>query len=192
MKNIVIVGTPRSGKTTFAKMIMKKFSNYNLIEEDTIKCAYENALVDEAARHSKGDSLSVTLSDKTGTDIAKYTFLHSIKFNPELNHILCTYSLSLEEAKKLADDGNIVLVFGFPKLSKEEILHNIITYDTVQDWTYIEPEWRLMMYAKSFLKESIEDEKECKKYHLKFVDTSYNREQVLEELLKWLENEPER
>ena len=36
-KNIIIVGVPRAGKTTLTKMILKKYPNYNLIQEDILE-----------------------------------------------------------------------------------------------------------------------------------------------------------
>ena len=36
MKNIMILGIFRTGKTTFSKMIQREFNNYQIIEVDAI------------------------------------------------------------------------------------------------------------------------------------------------------------
>lgn len=36
MKNIILVGVPRSGKSTFARMILKNYSNYSIVRADII------------------------------------------------------------------------------------------------------------------------------------------------------------
>lgn len=37
MKNILIMGIERAGKTTLSKMIKNKYTNYNLIHSDSLK-----------------------------------------------------------------------------------------------------------------------------------------------------------
>ena len=44
MKNIMILGICRTGKTTFSKMIQKEFSNYQIIEVDTIISALQRTI----------------------------------------------------------------------------------------------------------------------------------------------------
>ena len=44
MKNIAIFGSSRSGKSTLAKMISKKYSNYHIIIGDDIRWAFQEVL----------------------------------------------------------------------------------------------------------------------------------------------------
>ena len=44
MKNIMILGICRTGKTTFSKMIQKEFRNYQIIEVDTIISALQRTV----------------------------------------------------------------------------------------------------------------------------------------------------
>lgn len=44
MKNIMILGICRTGKTTFSRMIQKEFSNYQIIEVDTIISALQKTV----------------------------------------------------------------------------------------------------------------------------------------------------
>ncbi len=44
MKNVAIFGSSRSGKSTLAKMISKKYSNYHIIIGDDIRGAFQEVL----------------------------------------------------------------------------------------------------------------------------------------------------
>ena len=44
MKNIMIFGICRTGKTTFSKMIQKEYNNYQIIEVDTIISALQKTV----------------------------------------------------------------------------------------------------------------------------------------------------
>lgn len=44
MKNIILIGPPRSGKSTFARRIMEEYKNYHLISNDAYFDAYVTAL----------------------------------------------------------------------------------------------------------------------------------------------------
>ncbi len=44
MKNIAIFGSSRSGKSTLAKMISKKYSNYHILIGDDIRRVFQEVL----------------------------------------------------------------------------------------------------------------------------------------------------
>lgn len=44
MKNILIMGIGRAGKTTLSKMLKDKYNNYNLIHSDSLKWAMIRAI----------------------------------------------------------------------------------------------------------------------------------------------------
>lgn len=190
MKNIILLGVPRAGKSTFAKMLVKEFPNYNILQDDAIVGAYISAS-EELQREKQRDKeyTNITLDMQLAREISKKTFDCSIKYEPTLNYLWDTKSLSIKDAYQYKQKGNIVIVFGYPQITAEECFHNILQYDTEEDWTYIEPGWRLMRYCKAYTEDSKVFEKEAKKLHLKFVDTSYDRESVLQELLEWVKKE---
>lgn len=190
LKNIILLGVPRAGKSTFAKMLVKEFPSYNILQDDAIIGAYLSASEDlQSKRQQDKEYTSITLDMQLAREISKRTFECSIKYEPTLNYLLDTKSLSVEDAHQYKQKGNIVIVFGYPRITAEECFHNIVKYDTEEDWTYIEPGWRLMRYCKAYTEDSKKFEKDAKKFHLKFVDTSYNREAVLNELLEWVKKQ---
>ncbi len=86
-------------------------------------------------------------------------------------------------------ENNIIIVFGYPDLTKEECLSNWRTYQRLKDWTRNKSDETLLEKAKREIAKSQQFEKDSKKYKLKFVNTSFNREKVLTELLGWVKNE---
>lgn len=189
MKNIILLGVPRSGKSTFAKMIMKTFPNYNLIQQDIIDSAHMKANEEQDRKENPDSNVArIVFNPSFCRLLLKNIFRYSVKYEPSLNFILDAGDISLREASKYDKNDPIVIVFGYPNITKEEALENILTHDTKDDWTYIEPAWRILEYLEFYIKDSKDYEVKCKKENIKFVDTSFHREQVLEELLEWLKD----
>ena len=86
-------------------------------------------------------------------------------------------------------ENNIIIVFGYPDLTKEKCLANWRTYQDSKDWTRNKSDEMLLEKAEREIAKSQQFEKDSKKYKLKFVNTSFNREKVLTELLGWVKNE---
>ena len=57
MKNIIILGVARSGKTTLARMIKKRYSNYNIIDGDCIRNAFEKSIPEVNINHVNGSGM---------------------------------------------------------------------------------------------------------------------------------------
>lgn len=189
MKNVIILGSPRSGKSTFAKMILKEFSNYNIIQEDVIVHAYIKSFFELCEENDEYDYISTRDITNISHNSLQIIFDYSIYSNPSLNFIFDGMNIPLEELAKYNKEDTIVLVFGYPKITIEEGLHNIRKYDTKNDWTYIEPDYRIRMLFNNCIRESKEQQEKCRELGIKFVDTSKNREQVLKDLFEWIKQE---
>lgn len=190
MKNIILFGVPRSGKTTFARMILKEFSGYNIIEEDIVYTAYKQAVMNLEKKRNTNKNVVVNVETDSllPYELAKQFFDKNIMYEPKLNFILESSNIDTKTLMEYSKD-NIVLVFGYPKLTVKECINNVHIHDTGADWTYVEPDWRLNKFFTVYLKESKQLVKDCKKLNLKFVDTSYNRKEVLNNLFEWLKEE---
>ncbi len=193
MKNIILLGVPRAGKSTFAKMILKKFPNYNLIQEDVITSAYSSSFEEDDKKKIKDldkDIEKFKIDRNLLYKMVVKVFDYAILYEPKLNFILdATDVIELEEVNKYDKNKTVVLVFGYPKMTVEEGMENVSRYDTRDDWTYIEPSWRIQCLFDTYIGVSKKYQKRCKKLGLKFVDTSYQREEVLNKLMEWLEKE---
>ena len=117
----------------------------------------------------------------------KSYFDYNVKYSESLYVILDTVDFKPEEYKLF--EHNIIIVFGYPDLSKEECLANWRTYQDSKDWTRNKSDEILLEKAEREIAKSKQFEKDAKKYKLKFVNTSFNREKVLTELLEWVKNE---
>lgn len=192
MKNIILLGAPRSGKTTFAKMVMNTFPNYNLIQQDIIDSAQMGTSKKQDQEKNKDSSIGRIVYDPHFCRIfIQKMFKYSVEYEPSLNFIVDAREIELKEMSKYDKNDPIIIVFGYPNITKEEKLKKILTHDTKNDWTYIEPSWRLLEYLEVYIEDSKEYEAECKNSNIKFVDTSFHREQVLDELLEWLKSKIE-
>lgn len=189
MKNIIILGSPRAGKSTFAKMILKEFSNYNIIQEDAIVHAYLKSLLELSEKNDKYNSINIQDAMNIAHKSLQIIFDYSIYSNPSLNFIFDGMSIPLEEVSKYSNHDTIVLVFGYPDITIEEGLSNVRKYDKQNDWTYVEPDYRIRMLFNNCIKESKEQQEKCKELGIKFVDTSKNREEVLKDLFEWIKTE---
>ncbi len=65
MKNIVIIGVGRAGKTTLSNMIKDKWNQYNLIHSDSIKWGIirgkgeENLITEKILKHRKNGNMEM-------------------------------------------------------------------------------------------------------------------------------------
>lgn len=182
MKNIILLGVPRAGKSTFAKMILKKYPNYNIIQHDIIASAYTDTV-----RHINRNSMIPYDMDFVNLLLNKI-FFYSAKYEPKLNFILDSNGMEIDNINRFRYN-NIIIVFGYPNITPQQCLENFSKYDTIDDWTFSEPEWRLKILADTYVDDSKKYEQKCKELKVKFVDTSDNRNEVLKDLLIWLEKE---
>lgn len=184
MKNIAIFGASRSGKTTLSKMICKKYPNYNMIVGDAIKKSFDKVLPQNNINSKFGSGM---LEDFP--KFLAYTFHESIKrVNKEFNYIIDTCDISPEKAKELFYRQETVIIFlGFPRQTEEEHLMQIKKYEKENDWTYNKDNEYMKAHAQYWTTKSRLYEEKCKELDIWFVDTSFNRENVLNETMKKLE-----
>ncbi len=178
MKNIILLGTSRAGKTTFSKMLLAEYPNCCLIEGDVLRAAYKKVIV-------KDKNIAVDEIGKTPEyrEFLENVYYYSAKYNSEIMYVLDTVDLLPEHAYKFPDA--IVLVFGYPNIELSELLpiwKNDQTNGHLKNYS----DDRLEQKAKKWIKKSKELEKDAQKYNLKFIDTSVNREKTLNDLLEYI------
>lgn len=184
MKNIAIFGCSRSGKTTLAKMIAKRYQNYQVYFGDDIRWTFQN-IFPMLNINSKGGS---GMKD----DFPKFLselFYESIKRNKgEFNYIIETCNVKPYKAKELFDnDDTIVLFLGVSDLTIQEHFKEIRKYETKKDWSYYKTDEMLLEHCSYWVPESKKIKEECEKLNLWYVDTSFDREKVLQETLLLLD-----
>ena len=184
MKNIAIFGSSRSGKSTLAKMISKKYSNYHIIIGDDIRWAFQEVLPNNNI-NSKGGIGMV----EDFPNFLSCLFYKSIRRNKgEINYIVETCDITPKKAYQLFNKEDTLLLFlGTPRQTIDEHFNEIRKYQTEKDWTYDRSDEHILEHSKHWISKSIEYEKECKELNIWFVDTSFDREEVLNHTLESIE-----
>ena len=188
MKNIMILGICRTGKTTFSKMIQKEFNNYQIIEVDTIISAFQKTVPNVPIGFIHDNLKENRLPKFLNLLIQK----NINKNGRELGFIINGDSILPEELIKYFDLKNmIVYYFVTENLSPKQILENCRKFDSEEEWTTRWSDEKLLKhfrFYKDIEKKIICD---CKKYNIKCVDISKNRKIILNQLLDEVKHELE-
>ena len=138
MKNILIMGIGRAGKTTLSEMLKNKYNNYNLIHSDSLKWAmirannkeeYYRTNVEKQKEFEHGEFFQRTLLEffesSIRKDIKNYGYiLESGQLHPKI----VSEMINLKET--------IVVCLGLGNLNVDEIVELCINHDTEKDWTF--------------------------------------------------------
>lgn len=194
MKNILIMGIGRAGKSTLSDMIKEKYSGYNLIRSDDIKWGIIRA-------QGKEEFYRTYIEKQKEFETSEYfqrtvleIFKSAIKW--DIHHhgyILESGQLEPKIVKELIDfENTIVLCLAHGDLTKEDIIHLCLKYDKPKDWSYKMPYEDLEKHAQSWAEKNELLKKECPKYGIEYIDTSKDREKILKEVLEKISEEIEK
>lgn len=81
-----------------------------------------------------------------------------------------------------------MICLGYPIITAEEVVKNWRKYDTELDWTKKKSDVELLKIAEDEINKSKQLKEECEKYNIKFIDTSFNRNETLNKLLEDIKN----
>lgn len=99
-----------------------------------------------------------------------------------------THEISIETAKKQFEPlGFDIYCMGMPNENVDNLMKQIRKNDDDNDWTRKIGSVRLELICNYIINYSKENEEECKKYNVDFFDTSGNREEKIEEIIKTIE-----
>lgn len=186
MKNIMIFGICRTGKTTFSRMIQKKLRNYQIIEVDTIISALQKTIPDIPIGFIHDNLKENKLPEFLNLFIQK----NINKNGKELGFIINGDSILPEDLLKYFDLNNMTIYyFVTEKLSPKQILENCRKFDSKEEWTTRRTDEELLNhfeFYKDVEKKIIND---CKKYNIKCIDTSENRQIIFNQLVDEVKNE---
>ena len=179
MKNIILIGAPRAGKSTFSKMLNDRLGNVTIIQTDLLRLAFRDAIYKDSKV-----STSIVVKDK---DYLNYILSYYKYANMyDIDNVKVVDTVDFEPKDCSLFENSIAICFGYPNITKEEVVSNWRKYDTELDWTKNKSDEKLFTYAESEIKHSKSLMEECKKYNIRFVDTSKNRNEVLKELLGYI------
>lgn len=185
MKNILIMGIGRAGKTTLSEMIKNKYPEYNLIHSDSIKWAiirgtgkenYYRQNIKEQKEFEHGEYFQRVLLE----------FFNSCVRNDINNHgyILESGQLEPKLVKEMIDFNKTeVICLGHGDLTKQDIINLCRKHDKEQDWTYGISDEHLITHAEKWSEMNEKLKTECPKYGIEYIDTSKDRAETLNKIL---------
>lgn len=185
MKNILIFGIGRTGKTTLSNLIKSKYKSYNLIHSDSIKWAiiradnkqdYYNTHIDKQKDFEYSENFQKILLE----------FFNSCIRNDNSNYGYILESGQLEP--KLIDKyidrrKTIIICLGLGITSREEIVKMCRNHDSSIDWTYSINDNDLDYHAQNWIERDIYLKSQCEKFNINYVITSQNREKIFKDII---------
>jgi len=171
MKNIMLLGISRSGKSTFANILAKQYG-YNVIHGDMIKVSYQKNILNVSSSELK--------NKQEYRNFIKDIFRNEIKYN-NLNYVIDTVDIFPSDIDEFDRENYLIYFFGYTKHTTEEIVN--IWKKTDLNFTKKFTEEELYAKAKRGVENSIKIKEECEKYGLTFIDTSDDRNEIFSKLL---------
>lgn len=175
LKNIYLVGPSRCGKTTAATRLSEKYGYTHIIMDAVIETMDEIA-PQLGIRHGNLDSEEFRNFLKSYcANIFKYT-KHNIIDLEVLDPVFARSNIN--------DDESTVIYMGYPSITPEEKLKQIRKYDSDFDWTRNLSDEELINLLRMHIEKSKVIQKEALKHGFEFIDTSFNREEVISESIE--------
>ncbi len=189
MKNILIMGIGRAGKTTLSRMLKDKYNNYSLIHSDSLKWGMIRAKNKEKYYRENVDKQK----DFEHSEYFQRTLLEFfnsliLKDDKKYGYILESGQLHPKIVKEMIDFNNtIVVCLGLGNLNIIDMVELCLEHDTPKDWTFGLSKEYLIKHASDWFSANEMLKKECPKYKIKYYDTSKNRIECLNKILSDIE-----
>ena len=174
MKNVIIAGSSRCGKTTISKYFQKKYKlvHYKM---DSIKRGIDKNFWDGYKDDWK----------KVSPHMA-YLINTIISEREDDYYVIDSCHLYPKDISKYNLENTIIVFVGHDTISVEEKLKQIRKYDH-HAWTNFENDEYIRYSNQLGIDYSIEAKKQCEKLNIKYFDTSYNFLKVKKEIIKYIE-----
>lgn len=185
MKNVLIIGVARAGKTTLGNMIKDEFNQYNIIHADSIIWwIIRGTGREEYYTQNVKARKELVHSDKFQRIILEIYKSSIHQDTKNYGTILESGQLEPKYARELLDMGNLICVcLGHGDLDKQGIMKLCREHDTEKDWTYRISEENLSANADKWDEKNRMLKVECPRYGIEYIDTSKDREKTLQKIL---------
>lgn len=190
-KHMIIAGVPRAGKSTVSQRIAKKFGHQH-ISMDSVIAGFEKAFP------------QVGIDTDADTDVKENVQSISAKIAPFLRAMMdsgeydeCDYGMVIDVFQLLPEDyrkhidPSVCEIYYFitSDVTAEERFELLKQYDTPKDYTYDKPEEENRRNCAEIVEISKYYKEQCERYQLPYFETARNRENVLENFIRRMENE---
>lgn len=180
MKHVIIAGPGRSGKTDISMNLARRgFIHYKM---DSIKRGLDNNFYDGFITFRdispKMAHLIKTIIMEVETDIIK-----------DIEHyVIDTCHLYPKDIVKENLQNTVIVFVGYPSISPEEKLFYVRSHDKVNQWTNSMSDEELLKWLKCGIEYSKEVERQCLELGIPFFDTGYDYDEVVEKVLRYIED----
>ena len=126
MKNIIVVGPPRIGKTTLSKLVVNQISYFNAINVDVIRESIYKSIcinMNKEERKNYVKNIFPSFLEAMLNQYIKY-------YNPEMFYIIEGDLLSIEDAIKIKKEYDVDIVsIGTPNISENDLYdRKVVSY----------------------------------------------------------------
>lgn len=185
IKEFIIGGASRAGKSCLAQKLKKRFS-LNWIIGDAFVSSIEDAFPEIGISH---DGNMLTVAEKYET------FLKYLLWNYTYEgggYVFDTTHLRPQNIINIRDKiGSVPTVYiGYADVDPMQKLEEIRRFDPQEDWWTVErSDADLITHIKNQIERSHEDRIACEKFGIPYFDTSKDFEKVLDSAFEWLVSE---
>ena len=180
MKHVIIAGSPRAGKTTMSKSLMSGNLGFTHYKMDSIKrgiCESYSLKYDDWKDVSPimCNIINKIIQDnKTDTNYGKEKYLFDTPF------------LYPKDIEKIDTSDTVIIFLGYAHIDDDTEVSLIREHDEDHYWTTKIDDALLKKWSELNIEYSKILEQECKRLNIKYFDTSYNRDEVLEEAKRYI------
>lgn len=183
MKNkriLLIIGHPRSGKTTLANMVADKIGA-DMVSMDVFARTFGQVFPDIGMQREP---------DKIEPMFANFLFTYLDNMSdefPNRKFVVEGCHISPKTAAELLDKSKYkIVVLGCASIAPEQFANNIRKNDDINAWTVKKDDAELKQIAECFINIGKNAAADCEKYGIQFIDTSSDRESKFSEFIQTL------
>ena len=177
MKNIIIVGIPRAGKSTLSKLLKETYPSYNQFSFEAIRNGFIASQPELNMGNRKSDARK-SIMPKHIMELIHWN--NTLLSNPSLiEGDFCT----IEELSNLINEDDYIICLGLGCRSIDEIVSGVIKNDTESDYTKNWDEEKLKLHFNDSVQRDKLNYEFCLNNNIKYYDTYENRNEVFESIL---------
>lgn len=174
MKNILIVGPPRSGKTTLSKIIFNQYNVYSIINMDVIRDGIYEAFFCDIEKSTRKE----IVTNAVPKFIKKIIEHYQKYYNPDMYYIIEGDILSIEDAIEIRNQYEVDIIYvGMPNIKEIDLFNRIRENASKYGcWTSKCSDIELHKRYYDIIEQSKKDKIVADENEIVYLDTSLNND----------------
>lgn len=178
MKNIYIYGMPRTGKTSLATCIAKKFPNYHIINLDAIREAFLEIFPEDINYKEK-----IGLQDKFPAFLRSYIKNEEEWNRGSFSYIIEGYDITPESIVKFFPEYLKYGLFYNDTTTSSMLLEAVKKYDSSKDWSFYKNDDFMLAFLEKYIQRNSSFMQRANENGIKCFKTTSNRTEVFQKIL---------